>query len=138
MCPGAGAREVAGISRLKEAYFFDDIPSLALFDGIPALFATIKQQGKHICIASSNDNRTIDAIMRHVNLHDVVDGFTGLDDMARARFTSWIAERTSERTSVLALVDHPADALALGGASYQLADGRLTPAAVPVYAPVGR
>lgn len=118
LCPTADAPEVARISLLKEAYFHDDIPSLALFEGIPALFASIKQRGKRICIASSNDNRTIDAILRHVRLDSVVDGFTGLDDIVRGKPDPEMIVMSASKLGLA-----PKDCIVVGDTAYDVLAG---------------
>ncbi|NMC06904.1 MAG: HAD family phosphatase [Candidatus Lokiarchaeota archaeon] len=118
LCPGAGTRDVASISRLKESLFFEDIPSLVLFGGITVLFATIKERGKRICIASSNDNRTIDAIIHHVKLHEVIDGFTGLDDITRGK-----PDPEMIVTSAAKLHLAPGDCVVVGDTPYDIMAG---------------
>jgi beta-phosphoglucomutase-like phosphatase (HAD superfamily) len=118
LCPGADAREIARIARLKESYFLEDIPALALFDGIPALFASINQLGKYICIASSNDNRTIESIMRHVKLDRIVYGFTGLDDVTRGKPDPEMIVKSATKIGLV-----PKDCIVVGDTAYDILAG---------------
>jgi beta-phosphoglucomutase-like phosphatase (HAD superfamily) len=118
LCPAADAHEITMISNAKETYFLDEIPALALFKGITTLFATIKQAGKRICIASSNGDLAIEKILRHFQLDRVVDGFTGLDDIARGKPDPEMIVKSAVKLGLV-----PKDCIVVGDTAYDVIAG---------------
>jgi HAD superfamily hydrolase (TIGR01509 family) len=77
--------EIAEASEEKDNYFLEEIPTLALFDGVHEVFEKLKEKGVCVCLASSNHNAVLEQIMDSFDLRALVDAYVGLSDITRGK-----------------------------------------------------
>ncbi|HME55943.1 MAG TPA: HAD family phosphatase [Candidatus Lokiarchaeia archaeon] len=115
LCETDDLATIQEISKAKEAYFIDEIPSIQLFEGVTNVFTALKRAGKRICIASSNNNLAIEKIINQFQLEHLVDGFIGLDDIVRGKPDPEMIVKSAVKLDL-----DPGDCIVIGDSIYDI------------------